>query len=279
MRRLLKKLLNYWEKKREKKALLKKYGFKIVYKRSTSIILGCFGQTPPKNGKVDLLDHNGNVLKKDIPEEDAAKYMKEYEDAAKKQYSDLPAEDATKRYLDDIALGRPYLDGKFWKATNNFGTEVKWVNQTSSNKLGIKISKLIDDAISSSKPDKAFEGLVAKFVSDLEKQMGKIDNFGNKISRNLGELDITTKKYLIECKKALSGKTISNKNRKTEFLEQFRRYTDKTHKNYINIENKKVILIIDELTDGLKHTNPVFKELEDMGVTILTDYKQLINFK
>ncbi|MBC8756929.1 EndoU domain-containing protein [Kordia sp. YSTF-M3] len=98
MGRLIKKLLKYWEEKRKRKALLKKDGFKIVYKRDTSIVLGCFNvSTPPKNGRVDLEDYNGNIFKKNITAEDAPKYMKEYDDAASAKGI------TTKQHLDSLA--------------------------------------------------------------------------------------------------------------------------------------------------------------------------------
>lgn len=101
MRRFVKKLLNYWE---EKKVLNGKDIFKIVYKIDTSITLGCFFTSiPKKNGKVDLIDPNGNILRKDIPVEDAIKDMKRYEENARKAYPHLSEYESITKYLDDIA--------------------------------------------------------------------------------------------------------------------------------------------------------------------------------
>lgn len=138
MRRFVKKLLNYWENKKREKALIKKYGFIIVYRKDTSITLGCFRKSTPKNGKIDLKDPKGNILKENIPEEDATKYMTEYTKAAKadgvkvEKYLDNLVE-SNNSYRKGYNYQKPYLP-KLNEIKKLFGEHgVKLYNEVTRN--------------------------------------------------------------------------------------------------------------------------------------------------
>ncbi|WP_179007256.1 hypothetical protein [Winogradskyella forsetii] len=54
-------------KRQKTKALLTKYGLKIVKQKETALILCCFAVVPlKKKGKVNLTDENGNILEAGI---------------------------------------------------------------------------------------------------------------------------------------------------------------------------------------------------------------------
>ncbi len=92
-----------WEykKRRKEKVLvfLEENNLKLVKKRDTSIVLGCFNQAASvkKKGKIDLMDEQGNILDSGLSEAEVPKKMKEYEDAAKKEGI------STKEYLKKVA--------------------------------------------------------------------------------------------------------------------------------------------------------------------------------
>ncbi|EDP96804.1 HNH endonuclease [Kordia algicida OT-1] len=150
MRTFIQKLLLLWGAKKRKKqatvAWLKKYGLKIVYKKETSLILGCFFMRPTRPGKIDLLDHRGNILEKNISDVNIGKYTKKYEDAAQAKYSDLPKDKALPKHLDDLvkekSLKKLVAKNKKFLDDNNLvtrkttkGTNVELINK----KTGVTI--------------------------------------------------------------------------------------------------------------------------------------------
>lgn len=172
---------------------------------------------------------------------------------------------------------------KFWIATNEAGTDLKWTNQMPGNSNGAKIDDLIEAATKSQSAGKIFEGQMAKIIRTLEAQLGKITEFSNKIfpmkGSNIAEIDIYTEKYLFEAKNRIDVKTFNNSTRKKEFLDQFERYTNVKHSDYANLRNKKVVLIVGELDSELTWDHAVFKQLQEWGVIIIKDVEQLKKLK
>lgn len=90
-------------KREQLQKLLKNHGLSVVYIKDTSITLNCFGIVPSTTrDRVNLTDSKGNVLEANIKEADINKFIKQYEDAAKKQYPDLPKEQALAKYVDEL---------------------------------------------------------------------------------------------------------------------------------------------------------------------------------
>lgn len=91
MKKLWILVLKKWEYKREQKKkialFLKTYNLRLIKKRETSIILGCFipVASSTKKGKFDLTDTDGNVLDVNLSELEVSKKMEAYTKAAKKE--------------------------------------------------------------------------------------------------------------------------------------------------------------------------------------------------
>ncbi len=152
-------------------------------------------------------------------------------------------------------------DSKFWTCFNEAGTELRWVNQLPGNPSGTKIHNLIIDALKSKKkPAVNFEGRVANEVSHYE----ELTNFRNQIE-NLtlkeiaGDIDTGTNTYFFEAKNTMSLNTLEEYGKKT--IVQIDKYINPKNPLYINIQNKKVVLVIGELKDGLTLEHKVFKDL------------------
>jgi hypothetical protein len=107
---------------------------------------------------------------------------------------------------------------------------------------------------------KRFEYVTARFLLDnnipIEAFRQKVFEFiEGRAGDPLGELDIATKDYIIEVKVST----------RTARADQLERYTDPMDVNYINYENKKVILYV-QRENGFK---PGVRELIDNGDVIL----------
>ncbi len=90
-------------KRKELQELLKKCGLSIVYIKNTSITLSCLGvMHTSKRNKVNITDDKGNILETDIKDADIDKIIKQYNDAAAKQYPNLPQEQALAKYVDEL---------------------------------------------------------------------------------------------------------------------------------------------------------------------------------
>ncbi len=107
--------------------------------------------------------------------------------------------------------------------------------------------------------------LEADIGNYIQNELGiDLTDFANKITNRtkqpMGDIDCATKNVLIEVKNSMGSVDI----------EQFRKYTDITDEKYFNIQDKKVILYVDqELKDILSKDIYKIYEIEDMGVEIV----------
>jgi len=94
-----------WEaqKKRKKKLqqLLKDTGITMVKSRDTSIVLGCIN-SGLGDEKYIIKDEFGNILHKDLTENEAVELMAKYGDEATTKYPNLSKDDAITKHLDDL---------------------------------------------------------------------------------------------------------------------------------------------------------------------------------
>lgn len=97
-----------------------------------------------------------------------------------------------------------------------------------------------------------------------------IVHFSNKVKnlsgQVIGDIDCATQNVLIEVKNSISSVKIK----------QLNKYVDDTNAAYFNVENKKVILYINDKLD-LSNANNVLKlqEIEKMGITVVNGLEQL----
>ncbi|MCO6161667.1 hypothetical protein [Flavobacterium sp. NRK F7] len=115
-------------------------------------------------------------------------------------------------------------------------------------------------------------GLEAEVIKEFAKY-DEILEFSNPVLKaggKAGEFDGLVSEYLIEVKYNVSGETKSGK-----FLEQFEKYINRNHKDYINVENKKVVLFIKEFSKGGNVNQSVLKQLQKKGVIIITELSQI----
>ncbi len=123
-------------------------------------------------------------------------------------------------------------DGKI-EYTNPANNVLTWKEQTPKS-----IEQAIKSALQSKNPGKRVEGKVADYVAQQGKE---VKAFGQKVknttSNNIaGDIDVMTESEIIEVKKSVSSFKKG----------QVDKFTDTSLPNYLNPDNKKAILYIDE---------------------------------
>lgn len=155
---------------------------------------------------------------------------------------------------------------KYWTCFNEFGTEMKWLNQQAKT---VNLTDDINKALKSNDPSKVWVGEIAQ-----ELGIENITNFNNKflqikdgkIINDLGDLDVGTVKYFIEAKKSISQERLLLDMK--DIKEQINKYYNPKEEKFINLWNKPVILAVKEFTGG---ANIYTKEIQDL----LREYKNL----
>jgi hypothetical protein len=126
-----------------------------------------------------------------------------------------------------------YKNGYTIKYTNPSGNIIEWTNHHRNS-----VFQSIEKALISKDPGKFVEGKVGNFVKNQNKEIEgfgvKIENFTTK--KRAGEIDVLTKNEIIEAKKNYS----------TFEADQFKKFTDSSLPNYINPNQRKIILYIDD---------------------------------
>ncbi|SPE77171.1 hypothetical protein FLACOL_01163 [Flavobacterium columnare] len=183
-------------------------------------------------------------------------------------------------------------DGKTWICLNEYGTKLKWANETNAEMFakiekqieeGQKAEKLMNDrgAIFSQMNQKQQQLLTAGLEAEVAKEFSKYDNllsvtnpvYKGKIKA--GEFDGLLSKYLVEVKYSVSGTTKTG-----EFLDQFKKYINPLDQNFINVQKKPVVLFIKQFTKGGSIDQSVLRTLQkskEIKVIIITDFKQIKN--
>lgn len=198
---------------------------------------------------------------------------KEVRDALKELWSVREKELLEK--LDILWKRVPKLDetGKFWNCVNEEGNLLKWHNKISQNV--VNLANEIADAIRK-EGSKGWEAEVAKELSKYD----ELTDFNSDV-RNItlndmaGNIDVGSKKYLIECKGSVTHNSLTDKT----FLEQFEKYLNPQDPNYFNFGNKKVVLAIKVFGRGATINHKVIKILKRKGVIVITDISDIKNLK
>lgn len=121
MKEYIKKLLNYWEAKKQQKEeidlFLKTHHLKLIKVKDTSITLCCIKPVlSDKKGKYNLVTEDGIVLDTNLSQSEAAKRIKEYSNAAKKKKVSF------QEHLDELIKRRSDLlkSNRMTEMTNTF---------------------------------------------------------------------------------------------------------------------------------------------------------------
>lgn len=289
MKNILNIISLYYEAlKQERKtinAIRRDVNLKILYKKDTGIVLGCFTSSI-SNKKPTLSWKNVQVLVKQKNGDVKNFFRKVYKESKARKIS--PQE-----YLDELIASIPKLEGGFWKAKNKYGTELKWLKQTREEMFtkiddfinkGKPAYKRLDDvggdwnAINKKQQDLLSDSLEAEVAKEFLKH-DELTSFANNVfGKNskgqfkevLGDIDVGVSKYHIEVKFNVSGTTKSSK-----FKNQFKKYLDETTQKYINVEGKPVVLFIKQFTNGGSVNQSVLQTLKSQGVIILTELDQI----
>ncbi|WP_348773244.1 WXG100 family type VII secretion target [Paenibacillus pabuli] len=158
-------------------------------------------------------------------------------------------------------VGSLVRDGNKTKYTNPAGNELTWVDQHPKN-----ISRDIESFVESPNIGKATEGKVAKLVSEQKEVIG----FGQKVQREdktpAGDFDVLTKDEIIEVKASAGALKV----------DQIEKYTNVNHKDFLNSENRKVIVYIEEpLINLAPEQLQKLNKIKDMGAIIVNSDEEL----
>jgi hypothetical protein len=175
-------------------------------------------------------------------------------------------EDGVKAVLeggDDTAINVVKETEKYTDYVNEAGTQIRINKQTSQ-----AIDNKIADNLVNTDIGKRTEAEVANFIKNNTN--AQITDLGNKVKNasggTLGDIDCATVNEIIEVKKSIGDVDIK----------QFTKYLDPTFENYINIQNKNVILYIDKQIDMTIPANLYkIEQLQDLGVTITNGLDEL----
>ncbi|WP_130734895.1 hypothetical protein [Flavobacterium sp. J27] len=182
--------------------------------------------------------------------------------------------------LEELYKLVPKLDetGKYWTCFNKSGTKMKWLNQKGKNGI-LRTQKSTENFIKAlEKNNKAADKWVGEVADELRKydELTDINNDIISISDNksLGDFDVASKQFLIECKESLSYNSIT-----TKFIKQFDKYINPLNENFVNLRNKKVVLAIGK-NDGRVLNHLFIKELQKKhNIQIITNTNQIKNLK
>lgn len=199
--------------------------------------------------------------------------------------------------LDKIWARIPKLDdtGKYWMCTNKAGTELRWLNQKGINGT-LRNEKSIQKYIQQLKNN---TDTSEQWVGEVVEEFKKIDELTDVNNKRLeirsgkkpieaGDIDVGTLKYLVECKESLTHNTLTTKMKsadKYEIIEQFDKYLNPKNVNFINPKNKKVILAVKELEEGVDLNHFIFKRLFEIAknnkieLEIITNINQIKKLK
>lgn len=150
---------------------------------------------------------------------------------------------------------------------NDSNTVCQWYLHR--NKNGIKAD--IQNFLGSAKEDKKLEGEIADFIqkefgTEIVQGIGiKIDNL-SEFGDAAGDIDVLLQNYLIEVKTSYASLDMG----------QIEKYINKSHGQYFNHENRKVIVYIKEPLDMSDiYVRRDMEELRNNGVIVVTSYEQL----
>ena len=152
---------------------------------------------------------------------------------------------------------------KFTEYLNDAGEKIRIPKQV-SNTIEDSITKNLDSLNVGSK----IEAEVANYIKN--NTSAEITDYANKVKNSsgqvIGDIDCATTNELIEVKKSISSVKV----------EQFDKYVDSTNPNYLNVDNKKVILFVEEYIDMTNPSNLAkITELQEKGVTIINGLDEL----
>lgn len=174
-----------------------------------------------------------NVIRKDVDNlNGVSKHLDKSVHSANDIKTGLNSATDKQKWLDDLKDG-VYRNGNKAEYINPSGNVLKWTDQDSKS-----ILQSIESALKSSDPGKLVEGRIGDFV---KKQGKEIEGFGLKIQNSTtgqtaGDIDVMTKKAIIEVKKSASS-----------FKEgQVDKFTNPSMANFLNSNNRRAILYIDE---------------------------------
>ncbi|WP_338552118.1 WXG100 family type VII secretion target [Paenibacillus sp. KS-LC4] len=158
-------------------------------------------------------------------------------------------------------VGSIVKDGSKTRYTNPAGNELTWVDQHPKN-----ISRDIETFLNSPNIGKATEGKVAKFVSEQKEVTG----FGQKVQRAdktpAGDFDVLTKDEIIEVKASASALKV----------DQIEKYIKTNHKDFLNPENRKVIVYIEEpLVNLAPEQLQKLNKIKSMGAIVVNSLEEL----
>lgn len=148
-------------------------------------------------------------------------------------------------------------DRKFWTCFNEAGTELRWKEQ-------LNIEQSIKNAKASTKTSVQWEGEVAEAFAEIDevKFVGtKVEKSIDGIFKELGDFDVYTSNYFIECKESL-GRGVLNSGK---FENQMLKYLEKKNSDFMNLGNKKVVVAVKSMGKGVNLKDPNLKRLFELA--------------
>lgn len=175
-----------------------------------------------------------------------------------------------------IADGIPRLNERgFWQAINESGIAMEWRKQVRPNAFRINLDITIAEALRSGNPSIKFEAELAKEVSKYDQIVffrNKIF-FSEKLKQIAGEFDVASTSYLFEAKHKVSMGVLNNGG----LIKEIEKYVNKGVSNFINFDNRTLVLVIGKFEGGASILHPIFKTIKEMGVIVVTDLSKIKN--
>lgn len=144
--------------------------------------------------------------------------------------------------------------------TNQYGSEISWVNQRSSD-----IDAIIDKNLKSAQPGDRLEGEVASEVKKIGRLQGTGVELKMQDGRIAGDIDVLTDSHIIEVKKSLGA--VDKK--------QFDKLTNPLNEKYFNYDNREIIYYIEDVKIKGRAQENIVKMIEDKGIKIISSKNEL----
>jgi hypothetical protein len=202
-----------------------------------------------------------------------------FKEAARKLVNSTHNEKKLLELCDELWRRIPKIEGKFWVWENFVGTKMQKPFRIEKVLLS-DITNAIErhqPGIKGNNKDKLFEAEVALEMFKLgKKRNDKAIDFASKINKgNIGEIDYSSTKYIIEAKTNLD-----NLDALKELQNQLKRYIVKNEVieiNYLNAQNKTVVVVnkIGQIDKTRKESLEIKKQLEKDGVIFVNGIENL----
>lgn len=177
----------------------------------------------------------------------------------------------------------PKLDetGKFLTCVNKSSKQLRWGRLSPKD-----VEHNINTLKNNKDITKQWEGIVAEEFAkiDIVKQVNtKVEHLNVKTGmwEPLGDFDVLTNNYLVECKQSFKKNYLTN----PDFQDQILKYIQKTNEKFMNTTNKTVVIAIDYLQENVELNHPVFRKLNSIAkeneieLKVITNLNQIKKLK